>query len=277
MALDTLSNLIFTGPLSWTVDAACEGRTELFFAPAGERPEARVWRENKARAVCMECPVLQPCSDWAREQREYGFWGGESEEERAAAGFRVDMPVGRVARYPALGWETGDWGGAELLGREALFLAARAEDGRGTPTALVAAIRSHFGAASVEAVGIDVHYRRLREQRLGELAPLVVASADAGDEAAIGLIERLANEIVLLVRRALRDLELSEADVVLGGGMFQGPPGRLLERVADLLPAGVHTVVLEEPPVLGAALAALDLAGAGEDAYARLRRELRER
>ena len=25
---------------------------------------------------------------------------GESEEERAAAGFRVDMPVGRVARYP---------------------------------------------------------------------------------------------------------------------------------------------------------------------------------
>ncbi len=100
MAIDTLSSLVFTGPLSWTVDAACEGRTELFFAPAGERPEARVVRENKARAICMECPVLVPCRDWAREQREYGFWGGESEEERAAAGFRVDMPVGRVARYP---------------------------------------------------------------------------------------------------------------------------------------------------------------------------------
>jgi WhiB family redox-sensing transcriptional regulator len=40
------------------------------------------------------------CREWARENREYGFWGGESEEERAAAGFRVDMPVGRVARYP---------------------------------------------------------------------------------------------------------------------------------------------------------------------------------
>jgi WhiB family redox-sensing transcriptional regulator len=100
VAIDTLSSLIFTGPLSWTIDAACEGRTELFFAPAGERPEARVVRENKARAVCMECPVLASCRDWAREQREYGFWGGESEEERAAAGFRVDMPVGRVARYP---------------------------------------------------------------------------------------------------------------------------------------------------------------------------------
>ena len=41
-----------------------------------------------------------PAADWAREHREYGFWGGESEEDRAAAGFRVDMPVGRVARYP---------------------------------------------------------------------------------------------------------------------------------------------------------------------------------
>jgi len=100
VAIDTLSSLIYTGPLSWTVDAACEGRTELFFAPAGERPEARVVRESKARSICMECPVLDSCRDWAREQREYGFWGGESEEERAAAGFRVDMPVGRVARYP---------------------------------------------------------------------------------------------------------------------------------------------------------------------------------
>lgn len=100
MAAESLSTLIFTGPLSWTAEAACEGRTELFFAPAGERPEARAVREGKARNVCAECPVNISCRDWAREHREYGFWGGESEEDRAAAGFRVDMPVGRVARYP---------------------------------------------------------------------------------------------------------------------------------------------------------------------------------
>jgi WhiB family redox-sensing transcriptional regulator len=100
MAAESLSTLIFTGPLSWTDEASCAGRTELFFAPAGERPEARAVREGKARSVCSECEVLLACRDWAREHREYGFWGGESEEERAAAGFRVDMPVGRVARYP---------------------------------------------------------------------------------------------------------------------------------------------------------------------------------
>src|SRR5215831_17568243 len=97
---ETVSSLIFTGPLTWTGEAACQGQTRLFFAPAGERPEARAVREAAARGVCAACPALMECRDWARDHREYGFWGGESEEERAAAGFRVDMPVGRVARYP---------------------------------------------------------------------------------------------------------------------------------------------------------------------------------
>ncbi len=97
---EIVSNFVFAGPLTWTDQAACRGQNELFFAPAGERPETRAVREGKARAVCSGCAVLAPCRQWARENREYGFWGGESEEERAAAGFRVDMPVGRVARYP---------------------------------------------------------------------------------------------------------------------------------------------------------------------------------
>jgi WhiB family transcriptional regulator, redox-sensing transcriptional regulator len=85
---------------AWMAQAACRGEAATFFAPAGERPEARELREDKARAICGDCPVLSPCRSWARHYREYGFWGGESEEERAAAGFRVEMPVGRIARYP---------------------------------------------------------------------------------------------------------------------------------------------------------------------------------
>jgi len=88
------------GDLSWMSHGACKGHTNLFFAPAGERPEARERRETAARSLCLQCPVLIECRNWARDQREYGFWGAESEEERAAAGYRVDMPVGRVARYP---------------------------------------------------------------------------------------------------------------------------------------------------------------------------------
>ncbi len=70
----------------WMDDAACKGRTTLFFGIAGERPERRVRREASARALCAACPVNIPCREMARENRENGFWGGENEEERAAAG-----------------------------------------------------------------------------------------------------------------------------------------------------------------------------------------------
>ncbi len=82
----------------WTDEAACAGRTELFFASFAERPDQRNHRERQARALCEACPVLPECRAWARERREYGFWGGESEEERAAAGYPVALPTGRVAR-----------------------------------------------------------------------------------------------------------------------------------------------------------------------------------
>ena len=67
---------------------------------------------------------------------------------------------GRVARYSSLGWETGDWGGAVMLGREVLRLAAR---GR---TVAATRLRSssscaHFSAATVEQVGADIYYGRL--------------------------------------------------------------------------------------------------------------------
>lgn len=71
----------------WMDEAACKGRTVLFFGIAGERPERRVRREASARKMCQGCPVLDPCRDMARANRENGFWGGENEEERAAAGY----------------------------------------------------------------------------------------------------------------------------------------------------------------------------------------------
>jgi N-acetylglucosamine kinase-like BadF-type ATPase len=157
----------------------------------------------------------------------------------------------RVARYPALGWETGDWGGAEALGQEALYCANRAVDGRGEPTALVELVESHFGKPAAE-IGADFHYKRLPRTRLGELAPAIVASDDL---VARALVARLADEIVVLVERALRDLELEDADVVLGGGMLDSG-GRLVELVAPRLPSA--PIVPELPPVAGSVLAALD-------------------
>jgi N-acetylglucosamine kinase-like BadF-type ATPase len=184
---------------------------------------------------------------------------------------------GRVARYPSLGWETGDWGGAEAVGREALFLASRAEDGRGEATALVEVVRRRFGLPTAYAVGEAVHYRRVRDVRLGELAAAVVAAAGDGDAVARALVERLAGEIVLMVERAFADLGVEAADVVLGGGMLAHGKGFLHERIVATLPNGANPVVPDTPPVAGAVLAALDAVGASDAAKRRVREELRAR
>lgn len=94
---------------AWTEHAACKGRVELFFAPAGEQPRQRERREVEARALCAGCPVVEPCRQWAREHRESGFWGGESEEDRALAGFAPRATVRRsVARAARAGRKLAD-------------------------------------------------------------------------------------------------------------------------------------------------------------------------
>jgi WhiB family transcriptional regulator, redox-sensing transcriptional regulator len=82
----------------WMDDAACKGLTHLFFPAPAERPQARDRREAAARMVCGSCQVNHICQQFARSNHEYGFWGGESEDERHAAGFRLIAPIGVRAR-----------------------------------------------------------------------------------------------------------------------------------------------------------------------------------
>ena len=98
VALQVLGIPTPTGDTSWMEQGVCKGHTPLFFPPRAERPQARERREAQAREVCRECVVLEECRSFARRNREYGFWGGESEEERHAAGYRLIAPIGVRAR-----------------------------------------------------------------------------------------------------------------------------------------------------------------------------------
>jgi WhiB family transcriptional regulator, redox-sensing transcriptional regulator len=75
--------------VAWASRGRCRGAEPRLFHPRfGEGVADRLLRENDVRSrYCDECEVMVPCRDWAREHREYGVWGGESEQERAAAGF----------------------------------------------------------------------------------------------------------------------------------------------------------------------------------------------
>ncbi|MFF8785553.1 N-acetylglucosamine kinase [Streptomyces sp. NPDC015125] len=187
---------------------------------------------------------------------------------------------GATARFPSLGRLSGDWGGGACLAEEAMWCAARAEDGRGAPTALAGALPAHFGLAGMRELVEAFHLRALPGHRRHELAPLLFSVADAGDPVARALVARQAEEIALLATVALKRLGLlgEGVPVVLGGGVLAARHPLLHDQVIRLLseraPEAVPHVVTA-PPVWGAALDTLDRAGAGAGAYGRLRAALR--
>jgi len=68
----------------WQFDGACRREDpNTFFHPDGERGPSRRNRDDAAKAVCHDCPVLLNCREHALRVREpYGVWGGMTEYER---------------------------------------------------------------------------------------------------------------------------------------------------------------------------------------------------
>jgi N-acetylglucosamine kinase-like BadF-type ATPase len=186
---------------------------------------------------------------------------------------------GRTARFPSLGRLSGDWGGGGHLSWLALWHAVRGEDGRGPATDLTRAVADHFGRPTAEAVGAAMHLGELEEARLAELSPVLFAVAEAGDRVARGVVDRQAQEIVSLATVAARRLDLLDAPfvVVLGGGVLRARPPRLHAAVVEgihALAAKASITVVDAPPVLGAALSALDALGATPAAHEAVRAAL---
>ncbi|MFD3568223.1 N-acetylglucosamine kinase [Streptomyces sp. NPDC058671] len=185
-------------------------------------------------------------------------------------------PDGRTARFPAIGKISGDWGGGSGLAEEALWFAARAEDGRGEPTELARALPAHFGLETMYALIEALHLGRVPIARRHELTPVLFRVSAAGDPVALSLVHRLAEEVVALSAVALGRLGLldEEAPVMLGGSVLAARhpqlEGRILDLLAERAPKAVVGFVTA-PPVLGAGLLALDETGAGPEAAARLR------
>jgi N-acetylglucosamine kinase-like BadF-type ATPase len=121
-------------------------------------------------------------------------------------------PSGRSVRLDALGQISGDWGGGTDVGWAGLAAAVRARDGRGPRTRLERDVPAHFGLGTPAAVTAAMYTGRIDERRIGELAPVVFAAASAGDGAARGIVDRLADEVVVMAGAMIRRLHLTRRD-----------------------------------------------------------------
>ena len=61
-------------PGPWADRAACAGMdTDIFF---------NADRQEEARNICLGCPVVLECAEYAIENETEGFWGGLSPRQR---------------------------------------------------------------------------------------------------------------------------------------------------------------------------------------------------
>jgi N-acetylglucosamine kinase-like BadF-type ATPase len=185
-------------------------------------------------------------------------------------------PDGRKARFLALGETTGDWGGGYAVGMAGLGAAVRAGDGRGPDTKLSTLVADHFGTAAAEDVALKIHQGSLDRSVVHGLAPVVFAAAMEGDPVAQAIVIRLADEGAIMATTLLRRLDLlaADADVILGGGLFQSRNPILLDRISAqirLVATSVRIAVLQVPPVAGSLLEALSIVGATDAATDRAR------
>lgn len=173
-------------------------------------------------------------------------------------------PDGRTVRFPALGAISGDrFGGGGDLAVEAVGATIRARDGRGPRTDLERLIPEYFGVRHPYQVLERIHVGEIEHRRVIELAPVVLRAADAGDEVAGAMVRRLAEELVTMVRAAVHRLRLTqrELDVVLGGGIVRSDCKLFHSTVrAGITQAAphAHVIIMNDPPVVGAALLGLD-------------------
>jgi len=127
--------------------------------------------------------------------------------------------AGRLHRCGGYGWQLGDEGGGYWLGRRALDAAARARDGRGEGSTLLARLLSGLGLE-----GFDDLVRwtaTATPAQVAALAPHLLNAAREGEAVALRILRDAAGELGALVRALERFFPgAGEIPVALAGGLL---------------------------------------------------------
>jgi WhiB family redox-sensing transcriptional regulator len=67
----------------WQERGLCRNMSvEVFFESEGARGSGRELREEAAKRVCRQCPVIRQCREHAIAAEDFGVWGGLTARER---------------------------------------------------------------------------------------------------------------------------------------------------------------------------------------------------
>lgn len=169
---------------------------------------------------------------------------------------------GAVLRVGGWGWWFGDEGSGAWLGREALVAVAEATDGRGSATALSAAVLEQLECSDADELLYRVYVRGLDRAGTASLAPLVFVSAAERDAVASAIVQRAADHLARAVEAAVRAIGTERPPLALVGGVATAAAMRApLDRALERRGVDVDIVDAAVAPPFGAALLALERRG----------------
>ena len=162
-------------------------------------------------------------------------------------------PSGLLHRAGGYGWQLGDEGGGYWLGRRALDVAARAQDGRGEGSTLLARL---LGALGLQQFDDLVRWTATATpSQVAALAPHVLNAAREGEVVARRAVDDAATELMELVGTLVRHFpETGSIAVAVAGGLLL-PQSPLAAAFRERLAAGLkraRLVVDRIDPAVGA-------------------------
>jgi len=166
-------------------------------------------------------------------------------------------PDGKIHRVGGYGWQLGDEGGGYWLGRRALELAGRAQDGRGEGSTLLARLLAALGLQQFDDL---VRWTATATPaQVAALAPHVLNAAREGEVVAQRAVDEAARELVELVVMLGQHFPTTDpVPVALTGGLLL-PQSPLTAALRERLAAGFTQARLV-PERIDAAMGALKLA-----------------
>ena len=164
---------------------------------------------------------------------------------------------GLTIRVGGWGYLFGDEGSGHALGAAGLRAATQFADGRGPTTTLLPRLLSRFDLTEPREL-VTLFYGRqpARQAALAELAPLVTAASEEGDDVAMQIASAAAADLARLVTATCSQLDLSPSGfplAIAGGVLCNCPLMRTYLEASlarqDHFPA---EITLVEQPVQGA-------------------------
>lgn len=157
-----------------------------------------------------------------------------------------------------------DTGGSGYnLGREAVYMALRALDGRGEKTVLTDLLQKALGK-TVDRSIVDIYAGG--RPYIASLAHTVFEGRRMGDKICCQIFDEGASHLAEMVTAAAMYYE-KEYTVVLGGGLFSAYP-EYVEALRKKIPARAKLLTTDMPVVYGAAIEALRMMGyTADDAF----------